>query len=50
MPVATGPGQPPGVQLAARPGADRALLALGARLEAAFPRPDFPYPIAGLPQ
>jgi amidase len=41
---------PIGVQLAGAVGTDRNLLAVAARLEAASPRPRFPYPIAGLPQ
>jgi amidase len=41
---------PTGVQLAGAVGTDRTLLAVAARLEAASPRPRFPYPIAGLPQ
>ena len=51
LPVVTGDGKlPVGVQLIGKPGMDRALLTLAAQLEAASPRPRFPYPIAGLPQ
>lgn len=38
-----------GVQIAARVGCDRALLALGARLAAVAPAVAYPYPIAGHP-
>jgi Asp-tRNA(Asn)/Glu-tRNA(Gln) amidotransferase A subunit family amidase len=44
-----GGGIPAGVQIAARVGCDRALLALGARLAAVAPVVDYPYPIAGHP-
>jgi amidase len=51
LPVVVGESRlPVGVQLAGKRWTDRALLALGARLEAASPRPRFPYPIAGLPR
>ena len=51
LPVVTGDGKlPVGVQLIGKPGMDQVLLTLAARLEAASPRPRFPYPIAGLPQ
>ncbi len=44
-----GAGLPVGVQIAARVGCDRALLALGGRLAAAAPMVAYPYPIAGHP-
>ena len=44
-----GGGIPVGVQIAARVGCDRALLALGARLASVAPVVDYPYPIAGHP-
>jgi amidase len=51
LPLVTGDGElPVGVQLIGKLGSDRALLTLGAQLEAASPRPSFPYPVAGLPQ
>lgn len=48
IPFATA-GLPVGVQLSARHGTDRALLALGARLAAALPPVTYPFPIAGHP-
>ncbi len=48
IPVAT-QRLPIGVQLAARHGTDRALLALGARLTAQLPPVSYPFPIAGHP-
>lgn len=44
-----GPGHPRGVEIAARRGSDRALLALGARLAAALPAILYPHPVAGHP-
>lgn len=48
LPVA-GAGLPVGVQVAARAGCDRALLALGARLAAGLPEVVYPHAIAGHP-
>ena len=42
-------GLPIGIQMMGRPGSDRALLALAARLETSAPRFAFPYSIAGHP-
>jgi amidase len=44
-----GGGIPVGVQIAARAGCDRALLALGAQLASVAPVVDYPYPFAGHP-
>jgi len=51
LPVVMADGAlPVGVQWAGKIGTDRMLLTLAAQLEAASPRPRFPYAIAGLPQ
>lgn len=48
VPVA-GEGIPVGVQIAARVGCDRALLALAARVAGGLPEVAYPYPVAGHP-
>ncbi|WGV17214.1 amidase family protein [Fuscovulum ytuae] len=48
VPVA-GAGIPVGVQIAARAGCDRALLALAARVAGGLPEVAYPYPVAGHP-
>lgn len=49
LPFGMSGGLPLGVQLIGPPGADFALLALGALIEARAPSFPFPFPIAGLP-
>jgi amidase len=49
LPFGTENGLPIGVQLMGPLGSDRALLALGAKLEGVSPPLTFPYPIAGHP-
>ena len=49
VPVALGAGIPVGVQIAARMGCDRALLALAARVAGGLPEVAYPFPVAGHP-
>jgi amidase len=49
LPFGLHDGLPVGIALLGPPGADRALLSLAHRIEAAAPPLTFPYPLAGLP-